>query len=61
VSERTQDTEPTKTARPRATDKTRVTLRFDDETFEEIERRAEREGNTIAEQVRLLVEWGLEA
>ncbi|KKN17941.1 hypothetical protein LCGC14_0960870 [marine sediment metagenome] len=36
-------------------------VRFDPETFEEIRRRAIKEGTSFAEQVRILVEWGLEA
>jgi hypothetical protein len=38
----------------------RIVVQFDDETFGEIRRRAEAEGSSFAEQVRTLVEWGLE-
>ncbi len=34
---------------------------FDIETFDQIRARAVSEGTSFAEQVRLLVEWGLEA
>jgi hypothetical protein len=37
-----------------------VTVRFDEETFETIRRRAVAQGTSFSEQVRLLVEWGLE-
>lgn len=33
---------------------------FDEETFEQIRARAEKERTSFGEQVRLLVEWGLE-
>ena len=36
-------------------------VRFDSETFDEIRKRAIKEGTSFAEQVRILVEWGLEA
>lgn len=42
-------------------DRCEVHVRFDEETFAEITRRAEQEKSSIPEQVRLLVEWGLEA
>lgn len=32
---------------------------FDEETFEEIRQRAEKQQTSFGEQVRLLVEWGL--
>ena len=38
-----------------------IVVRFDDETFAQIRRRAVREGTSFGEQVRRLVEWGLEA
>lgn len=37
----------------------RIACQFDDETFEAIRRRAVKSGTSFAEQVRLLVEWGL--
>lgn len=39
----------------------RIVIGFDDETFAEIRQRAERERTSFGEQVRNLVEWGLEA
>lgn len=41
--------------------RTRIVCDFDPDAFEEVRTRAEREGTSIAEQVRLLVEWGLMA
>ena len=38
----------------------RIVIGFDDETFSQIRRRAERERTSFAEQARLLIEWGLE-
>ena len=37
----------------------RIVVQFDDETFEQIRRRAVKAKTSFAEQVRLLVEWGL--
>jgi hypothetical protein len=34
---------------------------MDEETFDEIRRRAIRENTSVAQQIRLLIEWGLEA
>ncbi|WP_398471516.1 hypothetical protein [Tardiphaga sp.] len=39
----------------------RVVCGFDQETFQVIRDRAVKENTSFAEQVRLLVEWGLEA
>ncbi len=39
----------------------RIGVWFDSPTFEEIRQRAVKEKTSFAEQVRLLVEWGLEA
>lgn len=39
----------------------RIVVSFDDETFSEIRQRAVQRGTSFAEQVRQLVEWGLEA
>ncbi|OWJ67423.1 hypothetical protein [Inquilinus limosus] len=39
---------------------TRIVVSFDRDTFEQIRQRAERERTSFAEQVRTLVEWGLE-
>lgn len=36
-------------------------VRLDEETVEQIVARAEKENTSIAEQLRLLIEWGLEA
>jgi len=41
--------------------KRRINVTLDDETFDEIRRRALAERTSFSEQVRLLVEWGLEA
>jgi hypothetical protein len=38
-----------------------LVVRLDDDQFEEVRSRAERCGTSVAEQVRLLIEWGLEA
>lgn len=43
--------------RPR--EQKRVVVSFDDETFDQIRRRAVNENTSFAEQVRVLVEWGL--
>jgi hypothetical protein len=37
----------------------RINVDFDDEMFEEIRQRAEAEGTSFNEQVRVLCEWGL--
>lgn len=39
----------------------RIIVSFPEETFAEIRERAERERTSFAEQVRTLVEWGLES
>lgn len=39
----------------------RIVVSFDDETFEIIRHQATKSGHSFAQQVRLLVEWGLEA
>lgn len=39
----------------------RIVVSFDTDTFDELHRRARRDGTSFAEQVRQLVEWGLEA
>lgn len=38
-----------------------LVVRMDEETFDEIRRRAIRENTSVAQQIRLLIEWGLEA
>ncbi len=38
-----------------------LVVRLDDETFNEIRERAIRENTSVAQQIRLLIEWGLEA
>lgn len=38
-----------------------LSVYFDDETFWQVVDRAERNGTSVSEQVRLLVTWGLEA
>jgi hypothetical protein len=50
-----------KGCRTRARDRPQVVVRLDDEMFEEVRQRAEREKTSFGEQVRILVEWGLEA
>jgi hypothetical protein len=42
-------------------DRLQVVVRLDDDTFAEVRSRAQRECTSFGEQVRLLVEWGLEA
>lgn len=42
-------------------DQRRIVVSFSQETFEVIRERALKEGGSFAEQVRTLVEWGLEA
>jgi hypothetical protein len=44
----------------RAPGSRRIVVRFDDETFAAIRRRAEEADTSFAEEVRTLVEWGLE-
>jgi hypothetical protein len=39
----------------------RVAATFDDETFRDVRNRALEDGVSVAEQIRQLVEWGLEA
>ena len=39
----------------------RVVITFDPETFEQVRNRADRLETSFAEQIRTLVEWGLEA
>ena len=39
----------------------RIVVAFPAETFEEVRARAVKHNTSFAEQVRLLVEWGLEA
>lgn len=39
----------------------RIMVAFDDETFDRLRQMAARDQSSFAEQVRLLVEWGLEA
>lgn len=46
---------------PRFPEHTQIVVRFDDETFEQIRQRAIANNTFFSEQVRLLVEWGLEA
>lgn len=46
---------------PRFPEHTQIVVRLDDETFAQIRERAVREGTSFGEQVRTLVEWGLEA
>lgn len=41
--------------------KRHIAIAFDVDVFNEIRSRAQKEGTSFAEQVRLLVEWGLES
>ena len=38
-----------------------VVVKMDTSQFEEVRDRALREGTSLAEQIRLLIEWGLES
>lgn len=38
-----------------------LTVRLDDDTFDELIRRANKEHTSVGEQVRKMVEWGLES
>ena len=38
-----------------------LVVRLDDETFDTIRERAVKHGTSVAEQIRLLIEWGLES
>lgn len=40
---------------------TRIVVGFDPETFNDMRDRALKAGTSMGEQIRLLVEWGLEA
>lgn len=44
---------------PRMPSRVQVVCAFDQDTFREIRERALAQGTSFAEQVRLLVEWGL--
>ncbi|MBO6858346.1 hypothetical protein [Roseibium sp.] len=46
---------------PKRPGQRKVVLVLDDETFEQIRDMAIKDGTSFAEQIRLLVEWGLEA
>ena len=39
---------------------TQIVIRMDDDTFNQVRDRASRERTSFAEQVRILIEWGLE-
>jgi hypothetical protein len=39
----------------------RINCLFDPDTFEELKQRAYKEKTSMAEQIRLMVEWGLES
>lgn len=39
----------------------RIVVGFDPETFDQMRSRAVKAGTSMGEQIRLLVEWGLEA
>ena len=47
--------------RPQLNGRRRTMIAFDDDQFEEIRQRAVWGKTSFAEQVRILVEWGLEA
>jgi hypothetical protein len=38
---------------------TKIVIIIDDETFAEVRRRAVKAGTSVAEQMRILIEWGL--
>lgn len=46
---------------PRRAHVTQIVVRLDHETFGQVRARAVREGTSVGEQIRRLIEWGLEA
>ena len=44
---------------PRQPERVQIVIAFDPETFAQVRARALRDGTSFAEQVRVLVEWGL--
>lgn len=46
---------------PRFPEHTQIVVRVEDELFEEVRQRAILGGTSFSEQVRILIEWGLEA
>jgi hypothetical protein len=46
---------------PRFPDHTQIVVRVEDELFADIRRLAAHQGTSFGEQVRILLEWGLEA
>lgn len=45
----------------KSSDMRMISASFDTETFQEIRQRALDQGTSLSEQIRILVEWGLEA
>lgn len=45
----------------RGRDRRQVVIQMDTSQFEEVRARAVAKGTSLAEQIRLLIEWGLEA
>lgn len=52
---------PAKGIRPAPDRLLKIGCRFDEDTFKQISERAQQNGTSFSEQVRILVEWGLEA
>lgn len=46
---------------PRDPTRRQIVVAFDGDVFDQVRKRAVKEKTSFAEQVRLLVEWGLEA
>lgn len=56
-----RDPELVGTGRPAGPGQRQMTLRLDDEMFEELRQRAMREKTSLAEVIKTLVTWGLES
>lgn len=61
VRERGDVAEARRPARVRANGTVVTSLTLDEETYGQVRARAERDGTSFAEQIRLLIEWGLMA
>jgi len=57
----TRDAQGNRRGRVGRSDPPQISIRFDDLTFETIRERAKVENTSFAEQVRTLVEWGLDS
>ncbi len=42
-------------------DQTQISIRIEDELFEDIRLRAERDNVSVTEEIRMLLEWGIDA